>query len=135
MFKSLQDKATKLAKEQLSGKDKEKKSSAPADAPPPQQYQQYDNNNPAGEGSATAPPPQKEQKPDYLDKGFGAAAKKFGLKTDAKTNEKVTDGARGFFEKATGFVTSLSALQTTAGKNKTHANVPRRKKVPEKFSN
>ncbi|MCJ1231010.1 hypothetical protein MMC12_007685 [Toensbergia leucococca] len=53
---------------------------------------------------------------DYADKGLDAVEKKFGQgKIDPEKqrgmNEKVTDGARGMFEKATG------------------------KKVPEKFSN
>ncbi|KAH0542116.1 hypothetical protein GP486_008666 [Trichoglossum hirsutum] len=106
MFKSLQEKATKLAAQHVGGeeKKKEKKKDKAVEQPP----QHADN--PAGEGSS-APPQEKEQKEDYLDKGFGMAAKKFGLKTDAKTNEKITDGARGFFEKASG------------------------KKVPEKISN
>lgn len=55
---------------------------------------------------------------DYLDKGLDAVEKKFGgqygLGDPAKSrsvNEKITDGARNLFEKATG------------------------KNVPEKFSN
>ncbi|KAF6219218.1 hypothetical protein HO133_005043 [Letharia lupina] len=53
---------------------------------------------------------------DYLDKGLDAAEKKFGQgKVDPQkergVNEKVTDKARGMFEKATG------------------------KHVPDKFSN
>ncbi|KAI9784293.1 MAG: hypothetical protein M1839_002354 [Geoglossum umbratile] len=63
------------------------------------------------EGGESAGKPPKEDKPDYLDKGVAALGSKFGIKTDAKTNEKITDGARGFFEKSTG------------------------KKVPEKISN
>ncbi|KAJ5593925.1 uncharacterized protein N7459_000133 [Penicillium hispanicum] len=56
------------------------------------------------------------QQQDYLDKGLEAVEKKFGGgKIDPakmrSTNEKITDGAREQFEKATG------------------------KKVPEKFSN
>ncbi|KAK4942479.1 hypothetical protein LTR10_017775 [Elasticomyces elasticus] len=44
---------------------------------------------------------------DYLDKGVDAAEKKFGGgKIDPakqrSTNEKITDKARGMFEKATG---------------------------------
>lgn len=34
-------------------------------------------------------------------------AKKSGHPVDAKTNEKITDGARGLYEKFTGYVTSL----------------------------
>ncbi|KAL6721042.1 hypothetical protein ACLMJK_000142 [Lecanora helva] len=57
-----------------------------------------------------------EQKEDYADKGLDAIEKKFGGgKVDPEKqrgmNEKITDGARGMFEKATG------------------------KHVPEKFSN
>ncbi|KAF2500394.1 hypothetical protein BU16DRAFT_614157 [Lophium mytilinum] len=54
---------------------------------------------------------------DYADKGLDAAEKKFGGKFGAdpaknrSVNEKITDGARGMFEKATG------------------------KDVPDKFSN
>ncbi|MCJ1365936.1 hypothetical protein MMC16_005061 [Acarospora aff. strigata] len=56
------------------------------------------------------------QKEDYLDKGLDAAEKKFGggkinPEQSRGMNEKVTDGARGMLEKATG------------------------KKAPEKFSN
>ncbi|KAF1935278.1 hypothetical protein EJ02DRAFT_428579 [Clathrospora elynae] len=57
------------------------------------------------------------QKEDYLDKGLDAAEKKFGGAAGADSeknrgvNEKITDGARGMFEKATG------------------------KNVPDKFSN
>ncbi|KAA6409054.1 MAG: hypothetical protein FRX48_07398 [Lasallia pustulata] len=55
-------------------------------------------------------------KEDYADKGLDFAEKKFGggkinPEQQRGTNEKITDGARGMFEKTTG------------------------KKVPEKFSN
>lgn len=43
--------------------------------------------------------------------GLDFAEKKAGIKQDRNLNEKITDGARGLFEKATG------------------------KKVPDKFSN
>ncbi|KAF1973559.1 hypothetical protein BU23DRAFT_533190 [Bimuria novae-zelandiae CBS 107.79] len=65
------------------------------------------SNNAAGSG----------QKEDYLDKGLDAAEKKFGGSMGQDTqknrgvNEKITDSARGAFEKATG------------------------KNVPDKFSN
>ena len=58
-----------------------------------------------------------QQKEDYLDKGLDAAEKKFGGASAQDTekyrsvNEKITDGARNMFEKATG------------------------KDVPDKFSN
>ncbi|KAI9822384.1 MAG: hypothetical protein M1827_000103 [Pycnora praestabilis] len=42
------------------------------------------------------------QQDDYVDKGVSAAEKKFGLPDNKGTNEKVTDKARGMFEKATG---------------------------------
>ncbi|ORY09780.1 hypothetical protein BCR34DRAFT_443528, partial [Clohesyomyces aquaticus] len=48
---------------------------------------------------------------DYGDKGISAAEKKFGLPENRGVNEKITDGAREQFEKATG------------------------KNVPDKFSN
>ncbi|KAF9731286.1 hypothetical protein PMIN06_004967 [Paraphaeosphaeria minitans] len=65
------------------------------------------NTNNAGAGN----------KEDYLDKGLDAAEKKYGGSMGAHpennraVNEKITDGARNLFEKATG------------------------KKVPEKISN
>ncbi|KAF2737940.1 hypothetical protein EJ04DRAFT_421793, partial [Polyplosphaeria fusca] len=57
------------------------------------------------------------QNEDYVDKGLNAAEKKFGgawgqdAHKNRAVNEKITDGARDMFEKATG------------------------KKVPEKISN
>ncbi|KAK3207453.1 hypothetical protein GRF29_103g1022391 [Pseudopithomyces chartarum] len=48
------------------------------------------------------------QKEDYLDKGLDAAEKKFGgswgqdTQKNRGVNEKITDGARNMFEKATG---------------------------------
>ncbi|KAJ4332883.1 hypothetical protein N0V87_008013 [Didymella glomerata] len=57
------------------------------------------------------------QKEDYVDKGLDAAEKKYGgsmgqdPQKNRATNEKITDGARNMFEKATG------------------------KNVPDKFSN
>ncbi|KAL1301640.1 hypothetical protein AAFC00_005863 [Neodothiora populina] len=42
---------------------------------------------------------------DYLDKGLDAVEKKYGGKDPSamrSTNEKITDKARGLFEKATG---------------------------------
>ncbi|KAF2000408.1 hypothetical protein P154DRAFT_576088 [Amniculicola lignicola CBS 123094] len=53
----------------------------------------------------------KAEGQDYADKGLSALQKKFGFKSNAATNEKITDAARGQYEKSTG------------------------KKVPEKFSN
>ncbi|KAJ0117538.1 hypothetical protein N8I77_006891 [Diaporthe amygdali] len=42
------------------------------------------------------------QKDDYVDKAFAMGAKKSGHNVDKNTAEKITDGARGLFEKATG---------------------------------
>jgi len=39
---------------------------------------------------------------DIGDKVFDAAAKKSGHNVNPSTSEKITDGARGLFEKATG---------------------------------
>lgn len=44
------------------------------------------------------------QKKDYGDKAFDMLSKKSGHNVDSKTSEKITDGARGLFEKATGYV-------------------------------
>ncbi|OAL04728.1 hypothetical protein IQ06DRAFT_374097 [Phaeosphaeriaceae sp. SRC1lsM3a] len=52
--------------------------------------------------------PQGQAKPDYLDKAFGAGAKKFGGAQGQKIagnrgmSEKITDGMRKAFEKVTG---------------------------------
>ncbi|KAM4056541.1 hypothetical protein HRG_003412 [Hirsutella rhossiliensis] len=43
-----------------------------------------------------------EQKDDYVDKAFGMAAKKSGHSIDRNTQEKITDGGRTAYEKATG---------------------------------
>ncbi|KAH8175110.1 hypothetical protein LIA77_06529 [Sarocladium implicatum] len=39
---------------------------------------------------------------DYGDKAFDAISKKAGHDFDPKTDEQITDGARGLYEKATG---------------------------------
>ncbi|KAF8161931.1 hypothetical protein K438DRAFT_1731379 [Mycena galopus ATCC 62051] len=39
---------------------------------------------------------------DYVDKGLDAFEKKEGMTENRATNEKITDGARNLFEKATG---------------------------------
>jgi hypothetical protein len=39
---------------------------------------------------------------DYGDKAFDFVSKKAGKDFDPKTDEKITDGARGLYEKATG---------------------------------
>ncbi|PVH95316.1 hypothetical protein DM02DRAFT_675564 [Periconia macrospinosa] len=52
--------------------------------------------------------PQGADKPDYLDKAFEAGAKKFGGAQGQKVagnramSEKITDGMRNAYEKATG---------------------------------
>ncbi|TVY39636.1 hypothetical protein LOCC1_G006970, partial [Lachnellula occidentalis] len=40
---------------------------------------------------------------DYGDKGLAFAEKKTGHTMGRDTNEKITDGARGMYEKATGY--------------------------------
>ncbi|KAK7546635.1 hypothetical protein IWX49DRAFT_566111 [Phyllosticta citricarpa] len=42
------------------------------------------------------------QKEDYVDKGLASFEKKHGLPQNRDTNEKITDTARGAFEKVTG---------------------------------
>lgn len=54
-------------------------------------------NNPGGLGASNA-----GGHTDMGDKVFDAAAKKSGHNVNASTGEKITDGARGLFEKATG---------------------------------
>ncbi|PMD67690.1 uncharacterized protein K444DRAFT_606590 [Hyaloscypha bicolor E] len=44
------------------------------------------------------------QNEDYGDKGLDFLEKKTGHTMSRDTNEKITDGARGLFEKATGYV-------------------------------
>ncbi|KAJ6533517.1 hypothetical protein B0H19DRAFT_1186124 [Mycena capillaripes] len=39
---------------------------------------------------------------DYVDKGLAAFERKQGMPDNRATNEKITDGARNLFEKATG---------------------------------
>jgi hypothetical protein len=59
-------------------------------------------NNPGGLGASSAGGASNAQHNDYGDKAFDAVAKKSGHNVDAGTSEKITDGARGLFEKATG---------------------------------
>lgn len=40
----------------------------------------------------------------HVESGLDAVEKKFGYSQSRETNEKITDGARGMFEKATGYV-------------------------------
>ncbi|KZV77369.1 hypothetical protein PENSPDRAFT_679541 [Peniophora sp. CONT] len=39
---------------------------------------------------------------DYVDKGLDSLERKQGINMNRNTNEKITDGARNFFEKTTG---------------------------------
>ncbi len=43
-----------------------------------------------------------QQSQDYGDKAFGMLSKKTGHSVSRETGEKITDGARGVFEKVTG---------------------------------
>ncbi|KAJ5197393.1 hypothetical protein N7449_007872 [Penicillium cf. viridicatum] len=43
-----------------------------------------------------------QQNDDYLDKAFAAGVKKSGYNLDRNAQEKITDGAREAYEKATG---------------------------------
>ncbi|CAI7625883.1 unnamed protein product [Penicillium glandicola] len=43
-----------------------------------------------------------QQNDDYVDKAFAAGVKKSGYNLDRSTQEKITDGARSAYEKATG---------------------------------
>lgn len=52
--------------------------------------------------SSTANTDPNAQKQDYGDKAFSAISKKAGMNTDQQTNERITDGARDFYEKQTG---------------------------------
>lgn len=47
-------------------------------------------------------PMQAGEKKDFGDKAFDAIAKKSGHNVDRNTSEKITDGIRGAYEKATG---------------------------------
>ncbi|TID14325.1 hypothetical protein E2P81_ATG09204 [Venturia nashicola] len=58
--------------------------------------------NLAGSSNTNASAGADGQKQDYVDKALGMGEKKFGVKNDPSVNEKITDGARGMFEKATG---------------------------------
>ncbi|CAO2656067.1 Nn.00g048700.m01.CDS01 [Neocucurbitaria sp. VM-36] len=59
-------------------------------------------------GNASQQPSGSAQKEDPVDKGLDTAEKKFGgaqgqnSEKNRGVNEKITDGARGMFEKATG---------------------------------
>jgi len=64
-----------------------------------------------GQGMTNTGNTSNTQGEDYGDKGLDFVEKKTGHSMGRSTNEKITDGARGMFEKATG------------------------KQVPEKYSN
>jgi len=64
-----------------------------------------------GQGTTNTGNASNTQGEDYGDKGLDFIEKKSGHSMGRSTNEKITDGARGMFEKATG------------------------KNVPEKYSN
>lgn len=76
------------------------------------------NTNPQGgaanpmAGNNTAGAPVEHN--DYGDKAFDALAKKSGHSINPSTSEKITDGARGLFEKATGSVHLVSPPCTVA---------------------
>lgn len=60
-------------------------------------------------GSTSSNPQQQQQggqpaaeKEDYGDKAFAAVGKKFGYEGSKEQNERITDGARDFYEKQTG---------------------------------
>ncbi|PSR81646.1 hypothetical protein BD289DRAFT_372358 [Coniella lustricola] len=59
-------------------------------------------NSTGNTGAVNQQQPAGAQKEDYLDKAFDMGAKKSGHQVDRNTAEKITDGARGLFEKATG---------------------------------
>ena len=56
---------------------------------------------------------------------------KIGHKLDGNTNEKITDGVRGLYEKMTGYICSL----TVRGEDAQANNYSYRQKVNPKFSN
>jgi len=63
------------------------------------------NQNQTGQGQQQMQQPaagQVGQKEDYGDKAFNMITKKAGHPVDRNTGEKITDAARGAFEKITG---------------------------------
>ena len=58
--------------------------------------------NKSGSSGQSANTDPNAQKQDYGDKAFAAIGKKAGIHTSAEQNEKITDGARGLYEKQTG---------------------------------
>jgi len=66
----------------------------------PNQQQQNTTGNDAGQ--ATQQTNNNNSQEDYGDKGLDFVEKKSGHTLGRSTNEKITDGARGLFEKVTG---------------------------------
>jgi len=60
------------------------------------------NNNQQQGGAAPVQGQGNNQNEDYGDKGLDFVEKKSGHTLGRDTNEKITDGARGMYEKATG---------------------------------
>ncbi|KAK7529855.1 uncharacterized protein J3D65DRAFT_672247 [Phyllosticta citribraziliensis] len=56
----------------------------------------------SGSGTTQNTAGNSAQKEDYVDKGLDSMEKKYGLPQNRDTNEKITDAARGAFEKVTG---------------------------------
>lgn len=67
--------------------------------------EQMSGGNSATGGQQPAPAQNAGQgQQDYGDKGLDFLEKKTGHQMGGATNEKITDGARGMYEKATGYV-------------------------------
>jgi len=62
----------------------------------------FNNQQPMQQPNMGGAPVAGQQKKDYGDKAFDMLAKKSGHQFDRNTSEKITDGARGVFEKVTG---------------------------------
>ncbi|KAL8358902.1 hypothetical protein RB601_008206 [Gaeumannomyces tritici] len=78
------------------------------------------------------------EKADFGDKAFDFASKKAGHPVDRNAGEKITDAARGVYEKATGcvFFCLRPSLRRTLADNADHSPLPcNRKKVNPKISN
>ncbi|KAI5200683.1 hypothetical protein E4T38_06485 [Aureobasidium subglaciale] len=76
-------------------------------------------------------------KEDYLDKGMDALEKKQGQDPNKlrSVNEKVSDTARGMFEKATGMLLHLHLTFDRKERKKDTNTTNTGKKVPDKVSN
>ncbi|TLS30854.1 hypothetical protein PpBr36_03955 [Pyricularia pennisetigena] len=62
----------------------------------------FTNNNNGTAAPGQQNPGMAGEKKDFGDKAFDALAKKSGHPVDRNTSEKITDAARGAFEKVTG---------------------------------